>query len=66
MPVTADRDRMLGAPLTLRDVAAQLGVHTNTVYRLAERGRIRFVRVGRTYRFRQAWIDDFIDKQGRR
>lgn len=66
MPVTAEQDRALGAPLTLDDLVVQLRVTKKQVRRLVERGRIRFVRVGRYYRFRQAWIDEFIDKQGRR
>ena len=50
-----------GARLTIKDVAARLNVNHQTVRQLIKTGAMRSVRVGGVYRFRQEWIDAFID-----
>jgi excisionase family DNA binding protein len=52
--------------LTVKQVAERLGVHPDTVRDLALRGEIRFVRVGRQIRFRELWVEEFIERQGRK
>jgi excisionase family DNA binding protein len=50
-----------GAQLTIKDVAIRLNVDHQTVRQLIKTGAIRYLRVGRVYRFREAWVDAFID-----
>jgi excisionase family DNA binding protein len=47
--------------LTIEDVAARLNVNRRLVRKLMDEGRLRFVRVGNVYRFREAWLEAFID-----
>lgn len=51
-----------GARLTIKDVAERLNVDRRTVGQLIASGRLRFVRLGRVYRFREAWVEEFIDR----
>lgn len=52
-----------GGFLTVAEVAVQLRVSTMTVYRLIRAGDLAAVRIGRSYRLRQADIDAFLDKR---
>ena len=51
------------AVLTVRDVAAYLAVDEKTVYRLAQRGELPGFKVAGTWRFKQADIEAWIEKQ---
>lgn len=53
----------LTALLSIRDVAALLGVHRNTIHRLVRTGQLRSVRVGRLPRFRRQDIDEFLERR---
>jgi excisionase family DNA binding protein len=48
--------------LTLAEAADVLKVSAKTVTRLALDGKIRYLLVGKQYRFRRSWIDAFIDR----
>lgn len=39
--------------LTIEEVAAWLQIHPVTVYKLARRGKIPHIKIGRTYRFQR-------------
>ncbi len=47
--------------LTIDEVAALLRVEARTVQRYMDSGRIQFARLGRAVRFRQKWVDAFLD-----
>jgi excisionase family DNA binding protein len=47
--------------LTVRDVAARLGVSTATVYALCERGELRHVRVLNAIRITESDLVDFVE-----
>jgi excisionase family DNA binding protein len=47
------RDRLL----TVRDVADRLAVSTKTVYRLKSEGRLAYIKIGGSLRFREDDID---------
>lgn len=51
--------------LTPRDVAVRLGVCRDTVYRLAERGELRVIRVGASIRIAPGDLDIFLEKHAR-
>jgi len=48
--------------LTVETVAQQFNVSTRTVVRLIERRELRALRVGRQWRVRQEWIDEWVAK----
>lgn len=52
----------LTALLSVREVAALLGVHRNTVHRLVSSGQLCSVRVGRLPRFRREEIDTYLNR----
>lgn len=47
--------------LTIAEAADILKVSVKTVTRLCLRGELRYLLVGKQYRFRRAWLDAFID-----
>lgn len=49
--------------LSLKDVAAQLGVEYKTVYRLVRRGELPATRVGWLYRLRQEEVDAYLQSR---
>jgi excisionase family DNA binding protein len=49
---------------TVDDVAARLGFHRRTVYRLAQTGKIPSVRFGRSVRFDGAQVEEWIASGG--
>jgi excisionase family DNA binding protein len=51
---------------TIKDVAEYLKVTERTIYRLAASKRIPAFKVGGTWRFRMADIDDWIAKQSQK
>lgn len=51
------------AVLTVRDVAGYLNVDEKTVYRLAQRAELPGFKVAGTWRFKQADIEVWIEKQ---
>ena len=55
-----------GARLTIADVCDRLNIDRRTVRALIDARLLRFVKVGRVYRFRAAWVDDYIDRSGGR
>ena len=54
-----------GALLTVRDVAARLGVCTATVYRLVDEGQLAHVRVLNAIRVAPRDLEAFIEAQRR-
>lgn len=48
--------------LKVKDVASLLGISANTAYALVRSGKIRSIRIGRTYRIPQNAIAEFIEK----
>jgi excisionase family DNA binding protein len=51
--------------LTVEEVARQFNVSTRTVLRLIDARQIRAVHVGRQWRFKQQWIDEWIAQNTR-
>jgi len=49
--------------LTLKEVAAYLKVAERTLYRLAQDGKLPAFKVGGSWRFRRADIDQWIQRQ---
>ncbi len=49
--------------LTVAEVAAMMRVSTMTVYRLIKAGDLASVRVGKSYRLREADVDSYITKR---
>lgn len=49
--------------LTAEEVAEILRVSTMTVYRLIRSGELPAVRVGRSYRVREADLDEYLERQ---
>ena len=49
--------------VSVRDVAAQLGVHPETVRRLIHDGRLDAVRVGRVLRIHRGAVESFLARQ---
>ena len=48
--------------ITVRAVAASLGVSSAAVYKLCQRGELRGVRIGGALRFQPAAIDEYITR----
>ena len=55
-----------GRLLSIREVAARLGVSTAAVYGLCDRGELAYVRISNAYRVRPADLDQFIEQRRRR
>ncbi len=51
--------------LTVKEAAQYLKLNYMTVYRLAQRGRIPAIKVGRNWRFKREILDDWLAKQAR-
>lgn len=49
--------------LTVGEVAATLRVSTMTVYRLINAGQLPAVRIGRSFRVREAELDRYLDER---
>ncbi len=49
--------------LTVDEVAERLDAPKSFVYRLTSEHRIRFVRVGRSVRFRPEWLDEWLERE---
>ncbi len=49
--------------LTLREVAEYLGVHTSTIYKYAQQGKIPAFKIGSDWRFKKTHIDQWIEEQ---
>lgn len=43
------------------EAASMLGIHPKTLQRMARQGAINAIRVGRLWRFRASWIDEWIN-----
>lgn len=54
------KDITMEGMLTIEMVAQKFNVSTRTVARMVEKGQLRALRVGRQWRFEQAWIDQWI------
>ena len=52
-----------GGLVSVREVAAQLGVHPETIRRLIHDGRLDAVRVGRVLRVHREAVDSFLARQ---
>jgi excisionase family DNA binding protein len=47
--------------MTVRDVADYLRLSEATIYQMARQGRIPVLRMGRTWRFKKEFIDDWLE-----
>jgi excisionase family DNA binding protein len=52
-----------GGLLTAKQTAAALGTSDKTIYRLAKQGRIPYVRINSSLRFRQADVDAWLESK---
>jgi excisionase family DNA binding protein len=50
--------------ITVRAVAARLGVSVASVHKLCQRGELRCLRIGGALRFQPSAIDDYLDRSG--
>lgn len=57
---TSDVEPLLG----MTDAERRLRVHRHTVRKLMSEGRLRFIRIGREFRFKREWIEDLIESRG--
>lgn len=63
------RPSLPGGLLTLEEAARYLGLHKDhrspihAVRYLCRTKHIRFVKIGKTLRFRREWLDEYIDSQ---
>ena len=48
--------------LSVEEARKRLGIPARTVYALAKRGEIEFVRIGRRVLFRKESLDEFVTK----
>ena len=48
--------------LTTEDAARVLHLHVGTVQRLARDGVIRAAKIGRQYRMRRSWLEEYIER----
>jgi excisionase family DNA binding protein len=48
--------------LTLRDASRYLKVHTSTLYRLAEQGKVPVSKIGKIWRFKKEDIDEWLEQ----
>ncbi len=48
--------------ITVRAVAARLGVSAASVYKLCQRGELRGIRIGGALRFQPSAIDEYFDR----
>lgn len=56
--VDADEAAILTAP----EAAEAMRVHLQTVQALIRRGELRAARVGRVYRIKREWLDQYLDR----
>ena len=53
--------------MNIKEVADYLGVHTSTIYKYAQRGKIPAFKIGSDWRFSQKhinlWIDEKVNKR---
>jgi excisionase family DNA binding protein len=51
--------------LRMNDAERRLRVHRHTVRKLMGEGKLRFLRIGREFRFKREWIEALIEESGR-
>jgi excisionase family DNA binding protein len=51
--------------LSMHDAERRLRVHRHTVRKLMGEGRLRFIRIGREFRFKREWIEALIEEKSR-
>jgi excisionase family DNA binding protein len=51
--------------LRMNDAERRLRVHRHTVRKLMGEGRLRFIQIGREFRFKREWIEALIEEKGR-
>ncbi|NQU42392.1 helix-turn-helix domain-containing protein [bacterium] len=49
--------------LTVEEMAEMLKVNPRTIQRLVNRKELPAVRVGKQWRFRREWVEEWLDKQ---
>ena len=49
--------------MNIKEVAEYLGIHTSTVYKYAQNGRIPAFKIGSDWRFTKKHLDRWIDEQ---
>lgn len=47
--------------LTFQEVMEQLGTSPKTLRKILLDGRLKYARVGREFRFRQKWVEAFLE-----
>lgn len=52
--------------LSTTEAGERLNADPQTIRALINAGKLRAIRVGREYRIRATWIEEFIDRQSRR
>jgi excisionase family DNA binding protein len=62
-PIKPNEAPGAGSLLTAKQTAAALGTSDKTIYRLAKQGRIPYVRINSSLRFRQADVDAWLESK---
>ncbi len=62
-PGESKEDRGTGGLMTAKEIAVALGISDKTIYRLAKQGRIPYVRIHSSLRFRQADIEAWLESK---
>ncbi|MFP4381092.1 MAG: helix-turn-helix domain-containing protein [Candidatus Sumerlaeia bacterium] len=47
--------------ITVDELAKQLKVHPRTIQRIVERKELRAIRIGRQWRFRKEWVEEWLE-----
>jgi excisionase family DNA binding protein len=63
IPMKPGEAPVAGGLLTAKQTAAALGTSDKTIYRLAKQGRIPYVRINSSLRFRQADVDAWLESK---
>ena len=49
--------------LSVKDVAQETGLSISMIYKLISTGKLKFIKIGDTYRFRQETVDEFLKEE---
>lgn len=49
--------------LTVEELAEQLKVSARTIQRVIDRKELPAIRIGRQWRFRREWVDEWLERQ---
>ena len=48
--------------VTIEELAERLQVHVRTIQRIVKRKELRAIRIGRQWRFRREWVEDWLEE----